>query len=251
MKALWLGLLSFATILTLWEAAARLGVMNPFFTSQPSAIAATLGEEARSGELPRNITVSLGEFAAGYGAAVFIGIFLGVLAGRFRTFEYALDPFLWFLYSAPLVALFPIFIIWFGLGARPVIAIAFLLSVTPIAANTLSGIKGINPALVRAAKSFGAGESDLLWKVILPASVPMVIAGLRLGIGRALTGVVVGELFGATAGLGFSIAYYGGLLKTTNMLASLAVIAVLGVVCTQGLSAVEARLDSWRTGPGL
>jgi NitT/TauT family transport system permease protein len=157
----------------------------------------------------------------------------------------------WFLYSAPLVALFPLFIIWFGLGVRPVIAIAFLLSVTPITTNTLSGIKGVSPALLRAAKSFGAGKRDLLWRVILPASVPMVIAGLRLGIGRALTGVVVGELFGATAGLGFSIAYYGGLLKTTNMLASLAVIAVLGVVCTQGLSAVEARLDSWRTGPGL
>jgi ABC-type nitrate/sulfonate/bicarbonate transport system permease component len=251
MKALWLGTLSFATILTLWEATARLGLLNPFFTSLPSAIAASLGEEARSGELLRNITVSLGEFAAGYGAAVVIGIFLGVLAGRFRGFEYACDPFLWFLYSAPLVALFPIFIIWFGLGVRPVIAIAFLLSVTPITANTLSGIKGVSPALLRAAKSFGAGERDLLWRVILPASLPMVIAGLRLGIGRALTGVVVGELFGATSGLGFSIAYYGGLLKTTNMLASLAVIAGLGVVCTQGLSAVEARLDSWRTGPGL
>jgi NitT/TauT family transport system permease protein len=230
---------------------ARLGLLNPFFTSQPSAIAAALGEAARSGELFRNIAVSLGEFAVGYGAAAVIGILVGILAGRFRTFEYAVDPFLWFLYSAPLVALSPVFVIWFGLGTRPVIAIAFLLSVTPIAANTLSGIKGVSPALLRAARSFGAGERDLLWKVIVPASLPMVIAGLRLGIGRALTGVVVGELFGATAGLGFSIAYYGGLLKTTNMLASLAVIAVLGVLCTQGLSAIEARFDSWRTGPGL
>jgi NitT/TauT family transport system permease protein len=79
----------------------------------------------------------------------------------------------------------------------------------------------------------------------------MVIAGLRLAVGRVLMGVVVAELFGATAGLGFSIAYYGGLLQTTNMLASLVVVIVLGVLCTQGLSAVETRFDSWRTGPGL
>jgi NitT/TauT family transport system permease protein len=87
-----------------------------------------------------------------------------------------------------------------------------------------------------------------LWNVVLPASVPMVIAGLRLGIGRALMGVVVGELFGSTAGLGYRISYYGALLKTTDMIASLVVVVVLGVLCTQGLSAVEARFDSWRSG---
>jgi NitT/TauT family transport system permease protein len=195
--------------------------------------------------------VSLGEFAVAYSAAVVVGILAGVLAGRFRTVEYILDPFLWFLYSAPLIAFYPIFVIWFGLGVPTVIAIAFLLSVTQITVSTLSGIHNVDPRLIRAARSFGATERDLLWKVILPASVPMVVAGLRLGIGRALMGVVIAELFGATAGLGFSIAYYGGLLKTTNMLASLVVIVVLGVLCTQALSAVEARFDSWRTGPGL
>ena len=141
--------------------------------------------------------------------------------------EYALDPFLWFLYSAPLIAFYPIFVLWFGLGVPTVIAMTFLLSVTQIAASTLSGFKNVNPGLIRAARSFGATERDLLWKVVLPASVPMVIAGLRLGIGRALMGVVVGELFGATAGLGYSIAYYGSLLKTTDMIASLVVVVVL------------------------
>lgn len=205
----------------------------------------------RSGELARNIAVSLGEFFVGFGAAAVAGVVLGLAAGRVRTLEYILDPFLWFLYSAPLIAFYPIFVIWLGLGTPTVIAITFLLAVTPITANTLSGIKGVSPGLIRAARSFGAGERDLLWKVVLPASLPMVIAGLRLGIGRALTGVVVAELFGATAGLGFSIAYYGGLLKTTNMLASLVVIVILGVVCTQALSAVEARFSSWRMEPGL
>jgi NitT/TauT family transport system permease protein len=244
-----LGIASFAVILVVWEAVVRLGWANPFFISQPSAVALSLIQSARSGELWRHLAVSLREFGIGYGASVVIGVLAGALAGRFRTVEYVLDPFLWFLYSAPLIAFYPIFVLWFGLGMPTVIVITFLLSVTQITANTLRGIQGVNPALLRAARSFGATERDLLWKVVLPASVPMVIAGLRLGIGRALMGVVVGELFGATAGLGFSIAYYGALLKTTDMIASLVVIVVLGVLCTQTLSAVEARFSSWRTGP--
>ena len=241
-----LGIASFAVILLAWESAVRLRFANPFFVSQPSAVAASLGRAARSGELGHNIAVSLSEFAIGYGLSVVVGILAGALAGRFRTVEYAMDPFLWFLYSAPLIAFYPIFVLWFGLGVPTVIALAFLLSFPQIAASTLNGFQNVNPGLIRAARSFGAAEKDLLWKVVLPASVPMVIAGLRLGIGRALMGVVVGELFGATAGLGYSISYYGGLLKTTDLIASLVVIVVLGVVCTQGLSALEARFDSWR-----
>ena len=246
-KPVLLGIVSFAVILFLWESVVRLGWVNPFFISQPSAIAATLVRVARSGELWHNLAVSLREFAIGYGASVVVGILAGGLAGRFRTVEYALDPFLWFLYSAPLIAFYPIFVLWFGLGVPTVIVITFLLSVTQIAASTLSGFKNVNPGLLRAARSFGATERDLLWKVVLPASVPMVIAGLRLGIGRALMGVVVGELFGATAGLGYSISYYGSLLKTTDMIAALVVVVVLGVLCTQGLTAIEGRFDAWRT----
>ena len=246
MKPVALGMASFAVILLAWESVVRLGWVNPFFVSQPSAVAATLSRTARSGELEHNVAVSLREFVIGYGLSVVAGILAGALAGRFRTLEYALDPFLWFLYSAPLIAFYPIFVLWFGLGVPTVIALAFLLSFPQIASSTLNGFQNVNPGLTRAARSFGASERDLLWKVALPASVPMVIAGLRLGIGRALMGVVVGELFGATAGLGYSISYYGGLLKTTDMIASLVVIVVLGVLCTQSLSALEARFDAWR-----
>jgi len=241
-----LGIASFAVILLAWESVVRLGWVNPFFVSQPSAVAASLSRAARSGELGHNLAVSFREFAIGYGLSVVVGILAGALAGRFRIVEYALDPFLWFLYSAPLIAFYPIFVLWFGLGVPTVIALTFFLSVPQIAASTLNGIQNVNPGLIRAARSLGAAEGDLLWKVVLPASVPVIIAGLRLGIGRALMGVVVGELFGATAGLGYSISYYGALLKTTDMIASLVVIVVLGVLCTQGLSALEARFDSWR-----
>ena len=111
-----LGVLSFAAILLVWESSVRLGWVNPFFVSQPSAIAASLTRTAQSGELWRNLAVSLREFAVGYGASVAVGILTGALAGRFRTVEYAMDPFLWFLYSAPLIAFYPLFVLWFGLG---------------------------------------------------------------------------------------------------------------------------------------
>jgi NitT/TauT family transport system permease protein len=242
-----LGFVSFGVILLAWEAAVRWGWLNSFFVSQPTAVAASLSHAARSGELGHNIAVSFREFVVGYGLSAAVGILAGAVAGWFRTVEYALDPFLWFLYSAPLIAFYPIFVLWFGLGAPTVIAMTFLLSAPQIAANTLNGIHDVNPGLIRAARSFGVTEGDLLWKIVLPASLPTVIAGLRLGVGRALMGVVVGELFGATAGLGYSISYYGALLKTTDMIASLVVVIVLGVLCTQGLSALEARFDSWRT----
>jgi NitT/TauT family transport system permease protein len=244
-------MLSFAVILGIWQAVAKLGWVSTFFISEPTMIARALAEGAQSGELARSVGVSLREFAAGFGAAVVVGLALGVLAGWFRTVEYALDPFIWFIYSAPLIAFYPLFVLWLGLGPGTVIAISFLLSVTPIAVNTMTGIKNVSPTQLLAARAFGARPHDVLWKVALPASVPMIAAGLRLGIGRALTGVVVAELFVPSGGLGSSIAYNGGLLRTTNMLASLMVIVVLGVICTQGLSALEARVDSWRTGPGL
>jgi NitT/TauT family transport system permease protein len=246
-----LGVASFAVILCSWEVAVRAGWLNPFFTSQPTSIAAALAREARSGELARSTAVSLREFGAGFGAAIVVGLTLGVLAGWNRTVEYALDPFIWFVYSAPLIAFYPLFVLWLGLGTHTVIAISFLLSVTPITVNAATGIRALSPTLLLAARSFGARPHDVLWKVALPASVPMVAAGLRLGVGRALTGVVIAELFVPSGGLGSSIAYNGGLLLTTDMLASLMVIVVLGVACTQGLSAVEAHFDSWRTGPGL
>jgi NitT/TauT family transport system permease protein len=251
LKPVLLGVVSFTVILLAWEAAVRVGWLNPFFTSQPTAIAAALAREARSGELARSTSVSLREFGAGFGAAIVVGLSLGVVAGWFRTVEYALDPFIWFIYSAPLIAFYPLFVLWLGLGTHTVIAISFLLSVTPITVNTAAGIRNLSPTLLLAARSFGARPHDVLWKVALPASVPMIVAGLRLGVGRALTGVVIAELFVPSGGLGSSIAYNAGLLRTTNMLASLMVIVVLGVICTQGLSAIEARFDSWRMGPGL
>ena len=120
------GTISFAAMAVAWEGFVRLGLVNPFFVSQPSAILRAIAEQARSGELLRNVTISLEEFVLGFVAAAVIGVLVGMWAGRSRIFEAILDPFLWFLYSAPLVALFPVFVISLGLGWRTVVAITFL-----------------------------------------------------------------------------------------------------------------------------
>ena len=249
-QALISGCISFAVILLFWQLAVDLGFVQIFFISTPIRIAAAFWSGLRSGEIATNVGVSLYELACGLGLAGVAGIGLGVLASWSRTIEHFLEPFIWFTYACPIIAFYPLFIAWLGLGEPTIIAIAFLSALTPLYANTLSGIKNADQDLMRAARSFGARRRDLFLKVALPGSVPIVVAGLRLAVGRALTGVIAGELFGAGAGLGYSIAFYGQKLKTTEMMVSVVLVAILGVILTQLLSLCEAATDSWRTGPG-
>jgi NitT/TauT family transport system permease protein len=249
-QALICGCISFAVILLIWQFAVDLGLIGVFFISTPIRVAAAFWRELGSGEVVANVSVSLYELAWGLALACGAGVGLGVLASWSRTIEHILEPFIWFVYACPIIAFYPLFVAWLGLGEPAVIAIAFLSALTPLYANTLSGIKNADQDLMRAARSFGARRSDLFLKVALPGSVPIIVAGLRLAVGRALTGVVAGELFGAAAGLGYSIAYYGQKLKTTEMMVSLVLVVVIGVILTQLLSLFETATDTWRTSPG-
>jgi NitT/TauT family transport system permease protein len=249
-QALICGFISFAVILIVWQLAVDLGFVKAFFVSTPTRVAGEMLRQFRTGELGENVGVSLYEFFWGVTLAVGVGGAMGVLAAWSRTIEHIFEPFVWFKYSSPTIAFYPIFVAWLGLGEPTIIAISFLFALTPIYANTLSGIKNVDQDLVRAARSFGARQHDIFLKVALPGSVPILVAGLRLAVGRALTGVIAAELFGATAGLGFSIAFYGQKLKTTEMMVSLVFVVILGVIFTQILSFLESATDSWRTGPG-
>jgi ABC-type nitrate/sulfonate/bicarbonate transport system permease component len=249
-QALISGCISFAVILLVWQLAVNFGFVQVFFASTPIRVAGAFLQQLRSGEVAANVGVSLYELFCGLTLACLAGIGLGVLASWSRTIKYVLEPFIWFTYACPIIAFYPVLIAWLGLGAPTIIAIAFLSALTPLYANTLSGIKNADQDLTRAARSFGARRRDLFLKVALPGSVPIVVAGLRLAVGRALTGVIAGELFGGAAGLGYSIAFYGQKLKTTEMMVSLVMVVILGVILTQLLSLCEAATDSWRTGPG-
>jgi NitT/TauT family transport system permease protein len=246
LRPLLLGTASFLVLLIAWQLIVEAGLVDGFLVGSPTKVAGALGDQISSGVLLANLKVSAYELAIGFGLSAVLGVAGGILMGWYGTLNDAFDPFVWLGYASPLVALYPVFLLIFGLGAPTVIAIAVLLAVFPILINTRSGVHEVDAKLIQAARSFGATDRQLFQKVVLPASLPLVMAGLRLGIGRALVGVVVGEFFVGDKGLGYSIAYYAGLLRTTDMIAAVVVIGALGVLLTQVLSIFERRIDAWR-----
>jgi len=246
LRPLLFGTISFAVLLLAWQLIVDLGLVDGFLVGSPTKVADALVDQVSSGVLFEHMKVSAYELAIGFGIATLLGVVGGVIMGWYDAINDAFDPFVWLGYASPLVALYPVFLLIFGLGAPTVIAIAVLLAVFPILINTRSGVREVDPKLIQAARSFGASDGQLFRKVVLPASMPMVMAGLRLGIGRALVGVVVGEFFVGDRGLGYSVAYYAGLLRTTDMILQVVVIGAIGVLLTQLLSMLERRIDSWR-----
>lgn len=241
-----LGALGFALLIGVWEFSARQGWLNPIIASSPSRIWVAFLRQAASGDLAKDLATSMVEFGIGFGLAIVIGVTVGIAMGLSRTLEYAIDPFVWFLYSSPLIAFYPLLIVWLGFGFATVVAVAFLLSFVSIVVNAMAGVHAVEANLVRAVLAFGGKRRDVVLKVILPASVPHILAGGRIGLGRALHGVVLGEMFGSNDGLGYSISRYAAQLKTADVFVPLLTLIVLGIVINQLSGVLEARLLSWR-----
>jgi NitT/TauT family transport system permease protein len=170
-----------------------------------------------------------------------------MLMGWYRRLSYALDPFVTFFNSIPRVSLTPLFIIWFGIGINSKIAVVFLGAIFAIVINTAAATRNLDPALVRAARSFGASDAQLFRTVVLPGSVPFILTGLRLGLAHALTGVVVAELVAAQAGVGLMMAQAGQTFQTSKVFVGLVIVAGAGVLLTFVLQRIERRFQSWRT----
>ena len=241
-----LGLLGVGLVLGGWELAARLDLVNPLILASPSQIGAALARQWRKGELAPALGWSAAEFGLGFGLATTIGIALGLVMGAWRWVEHALDPFVWVLYVTPFVALHPLLVVWVGFGVPVAVTLAFLLAVVPVIVNTLAAARAADPIHVRAVQAFGGGRQAVTMHVVLPASLPLIVAGLRIAAGRALVGVVAGEMFGANAGLGFQMASYGARLRTADALAPVMLLVLVGVGVTQALRWIESRLERWR-----
>jgi ABC-type nitrate/sulfonate/bicarbonate transport system permease component len=242
-----LGITGIVLFLALWELAAQLGWLNPVIVSSPSRIAVAFAGQWQSGQFIGDLGVSVAELVIGFVLSAVVGVAVGIAMGLNRITEYALDPFVWFLYSTPLVALYPLIVVWLGFGFATVIAITFMLTVIPIAVNTFSGVKSVDPSLVRAVRVFGGSQKDVILKAVLPASLPLVLAGFRIGLSRALIGVVLGEMFSSNAGLGFRMTVYAAHLKTADVFVPLVAFVVIGIITTQLAIMLEGRLQSWKT----
>src|SRR5215470_628592 len=241
-----LGSLSMLIFLAVWETAVRGGAVNPLFTSSPSRIVAAALEMFADGSIYGHLWVSATEFFTGFVLAVVIGVPLGILMGWYSRLNAILEPFVSALYATPRIALLPLVVIWFGIGLASKVAIVFLGAIFPILVNTITGVRTIDADFIKVARSFGASDRQMFATVALPSSVPMLLTGLRLGLGHALVGIVVGEMYGATQGLGYLIAVAGSRFQTDKVMVGIILIAGLGVALTELLRAIERRFERWR-----
>ncbi|MFG1479137.1 ABC transporter permease [Xanthobacter sp. V4C-4] len=240
------GLASVVGGLVLWELVGRFVVTNPILFAPLSKVLAVGWTLTASGELGRHLAVSMAEFAGGFALAALVGVAFGLLMAVNRFARDIFDPWVSFLYSSPLVALMPLLIVVFGLGYASKIAIVFIVSVFPILLSTYSGVSTIDRHLVDVGRAFNASRLQRFTKILLPAALPAVVVGLRLGIGRGLTGVVVGELFAANGGVGFLIATAGQSFDTPVVLFGVLVLSLVGLILTEALHALERRIAPWR-----
>ncbi len=219
---------------------------DPILLTYPTAVFRAAAQLIWSGELIRQLLVSLSALAAGFGASLLLGVGLGVAMGRSRLAEAILEPHINALYATPQVALTPLLMMWFGLGFGVKVVIIFLFAFFPILINTASGVKNVSASMVEVGRAYLASERQILLKVVFPAALPFIMAGVRLAVGRGLVGMIVAELFTAITGLGAMLTLYGNIFETAKMFVVIIVLGLLGVGLIQATQALERRMARWK-----
>ena len=232
--------------LLLWELLSRFVVGNKLFLASPTQVIAALVELAGNGELEKHIYVSALEFVLGYVSACILGILLGLAMAQSKAAKQALQPWVSGLYATPTVALAPLFILWFGIGIMSKVVVVIVLVIFPVVINTEAGLRTTSPQLIETVRSFGANARQIFFKVSLPSALPFIFAGLKLGIGRGLIGVVVAELFGSRAGLGQLISQSAETFNMPALFAGVTILAAAGIAMTSGFGWLERKLLPWR-----
>jgi NitT/TauT family transport system permease protein len=239
------GLLSLVIVGLVWEIAGRSGRW-PLILAPISDIWIKFLQLAATGELMRHVLVSLNEFFVGFAIAAVLGILLGIAIASSETVKDFVDPWVSAIYATPTVALAPLFIFMFGIDAPSKMAVVFLLAIFPVVINTATGIRSTDQVYIEAARSFSASRAQIFTKVLIPSALPFIVAGLRLGIGRGLVCVVVGEFIGARAGLGYLIFRSSQAFQIDAMWAGVFLLAGTGVVAVIVLQKIERRMAPWR-----
>jgi NitT/TauT family transport system permease protein len=228
-----------------WEIAATYFV-NPFWIGQPSAIATRLWDVFVHGDMLTHTGITLIHSVVGLFSSLIIGVPLGMLFAANRFTAATVEPYFLGLYSLPRVALAPLFILWFGIGSLSKIVMAFSMVVFVVVLNTYEGVRGVDRDLIDMLRAMRASRLYAFRKVVLPSIVPWIFASLRVGIGLALVGAVIGELVGANRGLGWYIEYAAGRVDIIGVFAGLVVLAILGMGLNEVVKAVEARVTRGR-----
>jgi NitT/TauT family transport system permease protein len=243
------GLGAFSVLLTLalWEAAGRSGLVPVFFLPPLSQVLLSGWEMTISGEIFTHIYASLLRIAAGFCAGALSGLSVGLTLGLSQRADDMANPLIAAAYPVPKIALLPLLILWLGIGEASKITVIALGVFFPVAINARTGVRNVDPLLVRAACSLGSGRLGVLRKVMLPASLPMIFAGFRLGIGVALLLVVTAEMIAAQKGVGFLILSAADLMQTSRLLFGIMLLSAMGLIFSWMLERLERRLIPWQS----
>ena len=239
-------ILSVLAFLVLWETAADQRWVNARLTGQPTLIYQMAIEVFRNDRFFYHAWISLAEFGIGFVLALIVGVPLGLIMGTHKATRLFLEPPLMALYTAPRLALLPILIVWLGIGIASKIAVVFLGAVFPILVNTLAGVRNADNRLVQAAKAFGATQLDIFVKILVPGSLPAILMGVRLGIGRGVLSVIVGEMFVSQAGIGYQIMSYGQGMQINKMLVYALAISLFSYALILSVQWMESRIRDWK-----
>lgn len=229
----------------LWEGAYRFFHVSPLVLAPPTAIAAEFVKLSSQGTLWTDIVVSSKQFFLGYFLASAVAIVLGLLLGINERFRYIANPWMQALYATPTVSLAPLFIIWLGFGLLSKAMIVALLVFFPVLINTTEGVRLLDWHYVDVSAAFGTNRWEFFTKVVLPATQPHIFTGLRLAVARGIVGLVVGDLFGSTQGLGYLILNAAQLFNTTMLFVGTVVLAAGGVLLTEALNLIERWMSPW------
>ena len=239
-------LVSPLVLVLLWQAASTFGLLSPRTLASPLQIVLTGWGLLASGELPWHLAVSLGRVAAGLAIGLSVGAGLALIAGLSRLGEDVVDAPVQMLRTLPFLALVPLFILWFGIGEAPKIALVALGTAFPIYLNLFAGIRGVEPRLAEMGRVFGLDQAGLLRHVVLPGALPSALVGLRYSLGVAWLSLVVAEQVNASAGIGYLINDARDFLRTDVIMVGLVLYALLGLLADALVRALERRLLAWR-----
>jgi NitT/TauT family transport system permease protein len=234
---------SVATFLVLWEIAGR-GIDPVLFTT-PSAVSVAAVEMIRSGELWTYLYPSLVVLLYGFTLAVIFGIGIGLLLARYWVLDVALSVYITFLYSIPSVALVPLIVLWAGYEQTAKVIILFMFAFFPMVINTYQGVKAVDPKLVEVGRAFRCNEGQLWANIVIPASLPFIVTGLRLALGRGLIGMVLADLYTALSGVGYLIARMAATYRVDRMFVPIVALGLLGVTLTALLRFAEKHVAPW------
>jgi ABC-type nitrate/sulfonate/bicarbonate transport system permease component len=240
------GGLAVIVVVAIWEWFWQAGRISPLFFTGPSQVVNRFVEEWTMGRLKQDMAYSGTNFVIGVGMAIGAGVVLGVVIGWYRRLAMVLEPFLTALYSTPRVALIPLVLIWFGIGMWSKVFIVFINAFFPVLINTMGGVRAIDRDLLRAARAFRASDWQIFTTVVVPGSVPFILTGVRQAVSLGLIGVVVGEMFGGSEGIGYMVNYGGQTFQTDTVFLGVVIIALAGIVLTWFAERLERHFSRWR-----